>query len=303
MNSELHQIIRAYKPKITDSTIKSYLSNLRSISKKLGCSDIEPSCFTGRQDDVLALLDGESPKTRKTKLASIVVFLEASKAPQQIVEKYRAMMLSDSEASKADDEKQEMSDKQKREMKPWEHFRLVAENNLKKYKKLLVQPLETVTDDEKQNLINLMISLIYSEIPPRRLLDYQNFKIGGDINKETDNYWDKRKKQFVFNDYKTRATYGTQRVDIPAFLNTILAKYQKIIGDFLLGENGMSKTLLNRRLQKVFNGASVNTLRHSFITSVVLKDMPRIAELKKVASEMGHSLEEQMLYKKFDQDE
>ncbi len=300
MSAELHKIIRAHKPKITESTIKSYLSNLRGLSKKLGCQDVDEKCFIERQADVFNLLEDETPKTRKTKLASIVVLLESLKAPADIVDKYRAMMLSDSESSKKDEEKQEMSEKLKKEMKPWEHFKLIAENNLKKYKKLLIQPVETLTNEERNNLINLMISLVYTEIPPRRLLDYQDFKIGGDIDPDTDNYWDKKKKKFVFSNYKTRATYGTQTIAIPTFLNTLLGKYEKLIGNYLLGEGGMSKTMLNRRVQKVFNGASVNTLRHSFISSVVLKDMPRLNNLKKIAEEMGHSLEEQMLYKKFD---
>lgn len=300
----LFQIIREHKPKITDTTIRSYLSNLRGISKKMGCPDVNSECFTSRQDEVFEVLKNEVPKTRKTKLASIVVLLESLKAPPTLVDKYRALMLNDSESSKAEEENQEMSEKQKKAMKPWAVFKSIAENNLKKYKSLLVQPVDTLTDDERSNLINLMISLIYTELPPRRLLDYQEFKIGGEINPDTDNYWDKKKKQFVFNNYKTRATYGTQKITIPTFLNTILGKYQKVVGDWLLGEGGMSKTMLNRRIQKVFgSGASVNTLRHSYITSVVLKDMPRIKELKQIASEMGHSLEEQMLYKKFDDSE
>jgi len=303
-STTLFQIIRNHKPKITDTTIRSYLSNLRGISKKMGCADVDADCFTSRQAEVFELLKNEAPKTRKTKLASIVVLLESLKAAPALVDKYRALMLNDSESSKREEEKQEMTEKQKKAIKPWETFKTIAESNLKKYKNLLVQPVDTLTDDERNNLINLIISLIYTELPPRRLLDYQEFKIGGTIDKDTDNFWDKKKKQFVFNNYKTRATYGTQRVNIPSFLNTILGKYQKLIGDWLLGEGGMSKTMLNRRVQRVFGpGASVNTLRHSYITSVVLKDMPRLQALQEVAREMGHSLEEQMLYKKFDDDE
>jgi hypothetical protein len=44
---------------------------------------------------------------------------------------------------------------------------------------------------------------------------------------------------------------------------------------------------------------SASMLRHIYISDEVLKDVPKIEELQKIAAEMGHSVGEQMLYKKF----
>jgi hypothetical protein len=62
-------------------------------------------------------------------------------------------------------------------------------------------------------------------IPPRRSLDYCEFKIKN-IDREKDNYLDKNK--LIFNRYKTAKTYGQQSVDIPVQLRNILTKWSKL---------------------------------------------------------------------------
>ena len=59
-------------------------------------------------------------------------------------------------------------------------------------------------------------------IPPRRLIDYTEFKMR-EINPDTDNYMNKN--TFIFNKYKTAKVYGKQTIDIPVQLRNILNKW------------------------------------------------------------------------------
>jgi hypothetical protein len=89
-------------------------------------------------------------------------------------------------------------------------------------------------------------------IPPRRSLDYCDFKI-----KNIDpalNYIEK--KALVFNRYKTAQPYGKQMVECPPVLLKILKKWISVNQtDYLLFDtNGgkLSPVKLNQRLNKIF---------------------------------------------------
>jgi hypothetical protein len=294
-SKEISSVIADYKKgKIQASTIKTYVSNIKSVCKKIG-SDIHISSLVTNQDKVFEVLREKEPRTRKTILASICVGLEAYKADPKVIDKYRALMLSDSEASKSLDEDQEMSGRQKKAWKPWKDIEATADTLLKKNRRLLAIPVDELSEPEKESLIDLILALVYTELPPRRLTDYAVMKLNN-FSVDDDNYWDG--KAFNFNVYKTSKLHGKQTVPLPKFLNTILGKYKRIFGDYLLGRE-VSKTQLNRRLQRIFGeGISVNLLRHVFISDNVLAGMPALRELQEIASQMGHDVPTQILYAK-----
>jgi hypothetical protein len=66
-------------------------------------------------------------------------------------------------------------------------------------------------------LHNLLLSL-YTDIYPRRNMDYMLMKITDDYENEPQrddyNWYDKKNKKFIFNKYKTSKTYGKQEIDI-----------------------------------------------------------------------------------------
>lgn len=106
-------------------------------------------------------------------------------------------------------------------------------------------------------------------IPPRRSLDYCEFKIKN-INKDVDNYLDKNK--LVFNRYKTAKTYGQQTIDIPIQLKNIITKWSKINPtDYLLIDtngNKLNSVKLNQRFNSIFGGKKIatNQMRHTFLS-------------------------------------
>jgi hypothetical protein len=63
----------------------------------------------------------------------------------------------------------------------------------------------------------------------------------------------------------------------------------------------MTNVKLSQRLNKIFDGLKISTglLRHIYLTEK-LKDVPKLQELEQLASDMGHSLKEQLEYVKKD---
>ena len=128
-------------------------------------------------------------------------------------------------------------------------------------------------------------------IAPRRSLDYTEFVIK-DIDKDKDNYLDKT--ELVFNRYKTAKFYDEQRVSIPKELLTILKKWIKNNDtEYLLFDSNGSKLTsvkLNQRLNKIFGKkASVNLLRHSYLTDKFGDEIERSKKMSEVAENMGTS--------------
>jgi len=276
--SVLVDAIKAARPALSSSSVKTYASVLGSLHKKVfegapvHLKDYE------NVDRILHFLRDKAPASRKTILAALVVLTSN--------DQFRKAMMDDVHTFTADMAKQEASPTQRAaEVSPAEikdiFDRLVVEANAC-YKKThrTVSDLLTIGD----MIILALLSGIF--IPPRRALDYTAFKIK-DADHETDNYLDKN--QLVFNQYKTSKTYGKQTVAIPAPLKAILTKYIKINPtDFLLFDSKfapLTSVKLNQRLNRIFNGrkVAINALRHSFLTS---KYTTLSVEQKKMGDDM-----------------
>ena len=179
-----------------------------------------------------------------------------------------------------------------------EHL-LVFNNIVKKSK--LKDKLEMSDLQKAQDFIILILTSGLF-IPPRRLLDYTSFIIK-DTDQEKDNFFDSKKKKFVFNKYKTNKFYGKQEVELkdPKFLRYLRAwirinPYNTLLFDS--AGNPLTSVKLNQRMNKLYGKKiSVNILRHSFL-SEKYKDVPKIEEINKTAQDMGNSLNEQLQYMK-----
>jgi len=120
------------------------------------------------------------------------------------------------------------------------------------------------------------------------------------INPKTDNYI--KKDTFVFNNFKTKKSFGSQEVKI----NPVLLKYLKLWlkvnpTEFLLFDtkfNSLSQPQMTFRLNSIFGKKiSVNLLRHIYITDELGED---IQNLNEKARDMGHSTATQATYVKRD---
>jgi len=164
---------------------------------------------------------------------------------------------------------------------------------------------KTLSKEEYDNLVNLVVLSLYTLQPPRRLLDYQLMKVGDGVDTEF-NYL--HKGVMAFNNYKTKGKYLTQTQSVPKELTEILKvylKYKPKENIFLLnhhdGTEFKNSNEITRRLNKIFGKKiSVSMLRNIYLTE---KFSPAIQEMKKTASAMGTSVDQiQNTYAKQDKD-
>lgn len=286
----LKKELKHARPSLSDSSIVTYNSLLCSLYKKVfDDDDLDVNKFDETKK-VLDFMKDLPPNRRKTVLSALVVI---SNKPE-----YRKIMLED-----VNEYNKEMSTQQKTETqeKAWLSdddingtFSKLKDNANTIYKK------KSYTTRDLQDLQDYIILCMLSGIfiPPRRSLDYTEFKIKN-IDKDTDNYLDKN--ELAFNSYKTAKYYGLQKIEIPKELKTILAKWLKVNPtDYLLfdiNNNKLTSVKLNQRLHKIFGKASsVNALRHSYLTSKYGDTIKTNNSLSTDLIDMGSSISQAKVY-------
>lgn len=153
--------------------------------------------------------------------------------------------------------------------------------------------------------INILLASLYVLLPPRRVLDYTQLKIIDNARKldpQFNYYVMAKKPYFLFSNYKTADKYGVQKVHVVKELKNIIDNYitthNMKSGDrfFTTPVNHMST-----RISKLFTigdkKASVNILRHSYITQVENTGKGKTVKKRyKLAYKMGHSTQMQLNY-------
>ena len=279
---DLKTELKKLRPTLSDGSLTTYCSILRSLHKKIFGGDIQKSDFDDT-DKVLKHLDEMPPNKRKTILSALVVI---SGKPD-----YRTEMLEDIKSYSADAKKMEKTETQEANWVSKDE--ILALYNEYKQDAMLRYKKSKLSMNDLQAIQNYIILCLLGGmfIAPRRSLDYTEFVIK-DIDKSKDNYLDKT--ELVFNRYKTAKFYDEQRVSIPKELLTILKKWIKNNDtEYLLFDSNGSKLTsvkLNQRLNKIFGkNASVNLLRHSYLTEKFGDEIERSKKMANVAEEMGTS--------------
>jgi integrase len=162
--------------------------------------------------------------------------------------------------------------------------------------------------DESQTQFKRYITIaLYVLVPPRRLTDYSRMIVlKNKTNDVTKNYYVMQPKPtFYYNVYKTSNKYGSQSFAVPKKLSDILDEYiekYNLIGKELLdvGENDLSKKIKRIFTKYTKKAASVNTLRHSYISHMWESGkIDTSAKQKLLSVKMAHSqIIQQNVYKK-----
>ena len=261
--TQIKETITKNRPNIQQSTINSYTSVLKSMYKMIYPDDktIDITKFQDTKKFSEYLMNNFDPSVRKQYFSTLVVLTE--------LDEYRTQMMEDV-AWVNEHQNHEMSKKQHDN-----HLTLTQINALLKTLKLQVKPIYDNKSYTPENLITIqnyvLINLFSGRfIPPRRSLDWTAFKIRN-IDKEKDNYLDNN--FLVFNNYKTKSTYGQQRVLINKTLQNILNKYIKVIPEnqeyllFSVTGKPLSSVSFNQRWNNIFNAPiSTNQFRHFYLS-------------------------------------
>lgn len=291
--SELKEYIKDKRSSLSDSSLTTYTSILRSLYKKLyGNEKIDYSKFNNA-DKILEYLKDLTPNKRKTILSALVIITDNKK--------YRDQMLEDVRDHNKEISKQEKTETQQENWVTQNEVENMF-NSLKQNANMIYKK-GNITNNDLQIIQNFIILALFKLIAPRRSKDYVDFKIKN-INKDTDNYMEKGK--FVFNSYKTSKTYGRQEVAIPRELTTIMNKWIKVNPtDYLLFDSNMNPLTavkFNQRFNRIFDGKkiSTNALRHSYLTEKFGDQIAKKKEMNNTMTDMGSSISQIDVYVKKD---
>ena len=282
----LQEKLKETRPNLSTSSVKTYISILSNIYKKLnGEGNIE--WFNKESNQILKCLEEKNDQTKKTNLSAL--FILTGK------QEYQSVMNSVMKTVNDNYKNQKMNEKQKENWISIDEIKekynvLSADANLMLNKKKIL--------NENVMMEFLLMSFLSGVImPPRRSLDYSEMKIRN-FDTKTDNYY--KGNKFYFNKYKTVKTYGIQSLEIPKELNNVLKKWIKLNeNDYMIySSNGNKFTppQITRTLNKIF-GKKISTsmLRHIYLTDVY-KDIPKINKMENLADQMGHSVSTAMEY-------
>jgi len=287
---EISKKLKETRPELSDSTLKTYTSILKSLYKRVfGDEEIKFKNFEKWQDIIEDFKD-KPVSSRKTALSALYVLTG--------MQKYNELMRDGIEEYKNGVDKREMNDKQKDAFKTQEEIKDIVEQYKKRADLLYKKNGRTVRDvqDIQDFIILVLTSGVY--IPPRRA-EWTKFKIK-DIDVANDNYI-KDGKQFVFNAFKTSNQKGTQVLDIPSDLKKIIKKWLLINPTpYLLFDvkgDALNATKLNQRLGKIFGkGFSVNGLRHSYLSSKYQDTIKLNEKMAEDLEAMGSSKAQEKIY-------
>ena len=279
--------IKRQRPKLTDSSLKTYVSILFNINKKLNPENTEMSFFDNHEE-ILKLLSSKPAQARKTSLAALFVLTGSDTYNKQMIEDCVTVNT--------------YYKTQKKSIKEEENW--VSTDEIKKiYNELFFNASAMLNNKlamHYQTIVNYMLIACLggiSGIAPRRSQDFTELKLKN--YSKTDNYY--KAGKFYFNIYKTSKNYGEQVIDVkekaPEFYK-LLQKWVKLNPtDYLLFSSNQEK-FTSPQVTKSFNRlfgkrASTNMLRHSYLTGKYGKLQEEMAEDSKM---MSHSPATQALY-------
>lgn len=298
--TQLLEQLKHNRPKLSASSLKTYVSILSNMYKKVFPEDktMDLKKFENEAKFMELLKDVEGSK-RKTYLSSLVVLTNN--------DNYKKQMNEDGNAYNNSKKNQQKSAKEEENWVSQDELKQIlskAESEAKQIYKLPKLTSSYIQKIQNYIILCLVSGLVLGSV--RRSLDWTEMMIKG-FNAD-DNYLDKKKKgdwKFVFNKYKTAKYLGEQEQVIPKEFKTILTKWMKLLQEYykenvylLIDTNGkkLNPTKLNQRLNGIFQkNTSTNILRHSFISNKY-ENLPALKQMLEDSEANGHSLLEELSY-------
>ena len=172
--------------------------------------------------------------------------------------------------------------------------------------------LKDLYKNEKMSPEHRALIGLYTLIPPRRIQDMQLLTMTDtEVNDNPNlNYLVVKRgipTRLIFNEFKTKQTYGIQSFDIAKDLADALQPYikDKKPGDPVFNtKNNKHIKNFSEYLTSVFKkytgkALTVNLIRHAFV-SAFLKKNTSVADRKAISNKMAHSVAVQGLYNRID---
>lgn len=291
MKNDIIAILKANRPAISDSTLKTYASLISSLNKKINAGgDDWHEFFTKKPKHVIQYIieNNKSKQTIKTILSSLFILTN--------VKEYRDVMIE--YAKDVNDEYKQSKVASNRT----EQLNVTMDDLKNKCREMLALLKKNPTIENYHNyFITAVTCGLY--LPPRRNLDYITMKCKN-INKKVDNWFDKN--FFYFNQFKTRRFHDDEtslerRVPMHPELFYYLKKFTKASdNDFLFynrkGEP-LSSPAWTKRLQSIYGvGITTDVIRSLFISDFLKDGMPTLDEFERTMAKMASSVNAALLF-------
>lgn len=286
--------VKHNRPHLSAGSIKTYKSILKNVYDRCyNDTDYEYEKFDDSKR-ILAHLKEIPFNKRKTVLAGLSVLTanpDYTKVMMDDIHEYNAVQLKQEKTPAQEEGMIEPADVES-------IFATLETNAKHSLKKQHLSPAD-LNDVMRWVLLALTGGIFQA---PRRSIDFGNMK-WRNMDKSVDNYVDIKAGKFVFQNYKTAKSYGSQECEITKPLKVILNKWFKVIPegcDYVLFDGKMqplTSPQMTHRLNEIF-GRKISTsmLRHIFLTKK-FGDID-LSELQKTATAMGNSSMQALLYVK-----
>lgn len=276
MTNQIRDKILENRPNLSQSSIKTYMSNIAKTSKDIGKELNTTDDIISYHKEILDNLMTYRPNIRKTKLSAFIVALdEKEKTPKEtidIIDDLRKQLYFDADETEKNEVKQKLTKSQEENFITWEEVMKIYENLRTEAEPLF--KLSKLNKKQFSKLQEFVLLSMYVLIPPRRSLDYSQFKIRNP-DLEKDNYMitkgKKKEATLIFNAYKNSKRLGKQEVRISNQLRNIIQKWMlKNPNEYLIVNslgNKIEQPKINLYLNNIFGkniGSSM--LRHIFLT-------------------------------------
>ena len=308
---DIDKLLRKVKPSASDTTIKSYSSNIKILYKLLNSNqtEIKNLKFLENPNEILSLLSNKVNSTIKNYLNSIVVLLKSDeKKYKTVIEKYSE------EIKKIQNKMEEFYDKNiksEKQEKNWiEYDKIVSlyHQYKKDYNSLIKKnSVEDIRKSKiKKDLVRDTVLLaLYSGVyfPPVRN-DFNEMEIvnEGETMDNKKNYMvlmNNNTIKFIFNEFKTAKSKGSQEILIKnKTLADLLLKHSEIHNNEFLLINTQGQPLsangLTKQLNAIFKKEFDKSISSSLIRNIYISHMYNTKNLsnedkKKLATQMLHT--------------
>lgn len=284
MEEELANQLKTNRPNISNSTVKTYISILRTIYKKLDGKDGIKFFENEKRKIIDDILKIENNQTIKTKLSALFVLTGD--------DDYHKPMLEFANKVNANYKEQKTDKKRAENLPTIDELKQIYDN----------AKTALLKNKSIDNFITYFVVALTSGVimPPRRSLDYCEMKIRN-FNKTEDNYIDK--DNFIFNKFKTSKFVKQEDkiVKIPTEILKFIKQFKKISdNDYLLynvkTDRPYNASTFSKLLNRIFGkNISVDALRSIYLTNLY-GGLPPIKQLEQTAQEMGHSVSSALNY-------
>jgi hypothetical protein len=237
---------------------------------------------------------------------AISATLSCIPAKSKLYKEYQTKMIEMANKLKGELSKNVKTEQQEKSMLKWESVLGVRDKLLKQ-----IQESENLDSKKWNRLLQYILIRLYTDIPPRRVQDYAYMYVDflePETLDDNKNYYIVSNGEFIFNKYKTKKIYGTQRFKVPEVLEDALMLYFesyfelfspksefKMLVDFK-GKDINPTSGIGRLLNSAFGSPTGATaLRHIYISE---KFGEELTDRKSTAEKMGHSVAMQNEYTK-----